>query len=220
MKNGYLVLSRKLFSSFLWEEEREFSRFDAFLYLIYHAQYGKEPRKVSIKNKILIQNRGELLRSQRRLASDWGWTPKRVNLWLKTMTENGSIRNANETVTTRITICNYDKYQDLTNYIETQTKLKGNRKETERKPKGQLKKASKSSKSIFIKPTIPEIMEYCQERKNAIDPEYFYDYQEARDWILSNGKKMKDFKATIRTWEKNNNTTSKSKQQGDWRTAL
>ena len=30
------------------------------------------------------------------------------------------------------------------------------------------------------------------------------DFQEARGWVLSNGKKMKDWKATIRTWERNN----------------
>lgn len=201
MKNGYLVLSRKLFSSFLWEEKREYSRFEAFMYLLYHAQYGKEPRKVSIKNKILVQNRGELLRSQRRLASDWGWTPKRVNAWLKTMTKNGSIRNTNETVTTRLTVCNYDKYQDLTNYIETQTKPEGNQKETESKRKGQQKKSSKSGKSSFIKPTVEEIKTYCLERKNNIDPESFYHFYESKDWKVGQNK-MKNWKSAIITWEK------------------
>ena len=45
---------------------------------------------------------------------------------------------------------------------------------------------------------------YCIERNNNIDAEYFIDFQEARGWVLSNGKKMKDWKATIRTWERNN----------------
>lgn len=206
MKNGYFVLSRKLFSSFLWEEKREYSRFEAFMYLLYHAQYGKEPRKVSIKNKILVQNRGELLRSQRRLASDWGWTPKRVNSWLKTMTKNGSIRNANETVTTRITICNYDKYQDLTNYIETQTKPEGNRNETETKRKGQQKKSSKSSKTSFIKPTIEEIEKYCLERNfgRAVEPKEFVDHYEANGWTIGKSKKkMENWKLCVNTWNRN-----------------
>lgn len=56
----------------------------------------------------------------------------------------------------------------------------------------------------FEKPTLSEIKEYCIERNNNIDAEYFVDFQEARGWVLSNGKKMKDWKATIRTWERNN----------------
>ena len=56
----------------------------------------------------------------------------------------------------------------------------------------------------FTPPTLEEVKAYCIERNNNIDAEYFIDFQEARGWVLSNGKKMKDWKATIRTWEKNN----------------
>ena len=55
----------------------------------------------------------------------------------------------------------------------------------------------------FVKPSVQEIKDYCTQRNNGIDSQYFYDYQEARDWILSNGKRMCDWQATIRTWEKN-----------------
>lgn len=67
----------------------------------------------------------------------------------------------------------------------------------------------------FIKPTIEEIKSYCDERKNNIDPEYFFNYNEARGWML--GKiHMKDWKATIRTWErleKEKNENSQPKQE-------
>ena len=58
--------------------------------------------------------------------------------------------------------------------------------------------------TYFKPPTVEEVKEYCIERNNNIDAEYFVDFQEARGWVLSNGKKMKDWKATIRTWERNN----------------
>ena len=49
------------------------------------------------------------------------------------------------------------------------------------------------------------VSEYCNERKNGIDPQYFIDHYEARGWIPKGYKtKMKDWQATIRTWEKNN----------------
>ena len=63
---------------------------------------------------------------------------------------------------------------------------------------------SQPTRTHFIPPTLEEVKAYCIERNNNIDAEYFIDFQEARGWVLSNGKKMKDWKATIRTWEKNN----------------
>ena len=63
---------------------------------------------------------------------------------------------------------------------------------------------SHSKNTHFKPPTLEEVKAYCIERNNNIDPEYFVDFQEARGWVLSNGKKMKDWKATIRTWERNN----------------
>ena len=73
-------------------------------------------------------------------------------------------------------------------------------------------KANKSPTKAkrFVKPTLSEVEQYCIERNNNIDAEYFIDYHEARDWVLSNGKKMKNWQATIRTWEKNNFNNRKS----------
>lgn len=57
-------------------------------------------------------------------------------------------------------------------------------------------------KAGFQKPTLEEVAAYCRERKNDIDPQFFIDYQEARGWRLKGGQVMKDWKATIRTWER------------------
>lgn len=60
-----------------------------------------------------------------------------------------------------------------------------------------------SSKSKrFVPPTIDEVREYCAERKNTVDPELFVDHYQAKGWMLSTGK-MKDWRASVRTWEKN-----------------
>ena len=50
-------------------------------------------------------------------------------------------------------------------------------------------------------PTIEEVREYCAERKNGIDAQTFVDYYSARGWKLSNGCKVKDWKALVRRWE-------------------
>jgi len=62
---------------------------------------------------------------------------------------------------------------------------------------------SKSAKIKFIKPTIEEIAAYCRERRNKVDAEVFFDFYQSKGWLV--GKvPMKDWRAAVRTWEKNN----------------
>lgn len=69
----------------------------------------------------------------------------------------------------------------------------------------------------FIKPTIEEIFEYCKSRQNNIDAEHFYYFYEARGWTVS-GRKMKDWKAAVITWEKHNynNGSKKGENNGKY----
>jgi len=54
----------------------------------------------------------------------------------------------------------------------------------------------------FIKPTAQEVQIYCDERKNGIIGQEFVDSNDARGWVVGKNKTpMKDWKATIRTWE-------------------
>lgn len=54
----------------------------------------------------------------------------------------------------------------------------------------------------FVPPTVDEVRAYCKERGNNIDAESFVDYYASTGWLV--GKKpMKDWKASVRTWERN-----------------
>ena len=61
--------------------------------------------------------------------------------------------------------------------------------------------------SRFAPPTLDDVKTYCEERKNGIDPQHFIDYYSRQGWMLSNGRKMKDWKATVRTWEQREKKT-------------
>lgn len=65
-------------------------------------------------------------------------------------------------------------------------------------------------KERFKKPTLEEVKEYCLERQNGIDAENFIDFYESKGWLVGKNK-MKDWKACIRTWERNR----KTKQEED-----
>jgi len=61
----------------------------------------------------------------------------------------------------------------------------------------------------FAKPTIEDIKEYCIERNNFVDAEKFFDYYSSNGWKVGKNP-MKDWKASVRTWEKNS-TSEQSK---------
>ena len=53
----------------------------------------------------------------------------------------------------------------------------------------------------FVVPTLSEVSDYCQLRKNTVDPESFIAYYAARGWKLG-AATMKDWKMAVITWEK------------------
>jgi hypothetical protein len=56
----------------------------------------------------------------------------------------------------------------------------------------------------FIPPTVERVRSYCAERRNTIDPQHFVDSNEAKGWLIGkNRTPAKDWKAMIRTWERN-----------------
>lgn len=61
----------------------------------------------------------------------------------------------------------------------------------------------------FLKPTVEEVKAYCTERGNLVDAEKFYDFYEAKGWVVGKTP-MKDWKAAVRTWERGNSSTSRT----------
>ena len=67
---------------------------------------------------------------------------------------------------------------------------------------GKVRVGDNTKEKRFIPPTIEQLKNYCKEKKISVDPEYFLDVYTSSGWIKANGQKVKDWKATIRTWEK------------------
>lgn len=66
----------------------------------------------------------------------------------------------------------------------------------------------------FIPPTLEEVKAYCHERKNNVDAERWFDYYTSNGWQVGKNK-MKDWKAAVRTWERNGYSNSKAKTYGE-----
>ncbi len=156
MKLGYIAIQRKIQDHKFYKEKREYSKFEAWFDLLLEAQYRKEPKEVIIGMKVLIQNYGEILRSIKGWAQRWRWGRTKVYRYFKLLQRLEQIRYTNETVTTRITILNYKKY----NLNETQVEHKWNAKGTQ--PDNTELKVIKDKKELpkkepFRLPDIDEI---------------------------------------------------------------
>ena len=80
-----------------------------------------------------------------------------------------------------------------------------NRLKENRHNKNIIKESAKSSR--FLPPTVEEVQEYCRERINNVNQDTFIDFYTAKGWMIGKTK-MKDWKAAVRTWEKNNYSDS------------
>ena len=97
---------------------------------------------------------------------------------------------------------------------QTESKPKANRKQTAREKEKEKEKEKEGENKIeneddsppptpsqFIPPNVIEVRAYCNERKNHVDPQRFVDFYTSKGWMVGKTK-MKDWRAAVRTWEK------------------
>ena len=74
----------------------------------------------------------------------------------------------------------------------------------------QLNRQTNRGGKKFTPPTLQEVQEYIKSRKSTVDPIKFMDYFTEGEWIDSNGKKVKNWKQKIISWEGRGNGKAKS----------
>lgn len=66
------------------------------------------------------------------------------------------------------------------------------------------KKDTKVSKEkSFVPPSVENVREYCQDGGYRVDAECFVDFYASKGWMVGKTK-MKDWKAAVRNWARNN----------------
>ena len=107
---------------------------------------------------------------------------------------NTDVTNCNADVTQMKRLCNVEIEKE----IETdKEKIREEKKEgiTNVIPK------KENPSSRFIPPTVEEVQTYISENMYTIDAQKFVDYYTSNGWIVGKTK-MKDWKATVRGWER------------------
>ena len=196
--SGWICLHRDIQRHWLFNFD-EPEKFMAWTDLILSANH--QDNKFLLKGQIVECKRGQVAMSQVTLSKRWKWSRPKVQRFLEMLKNDAMIEVKGDHLTSIITICNYSLYQDKSTADVTADVTQTTNKQINKKTSNTGK-----TKSVFIKPSLEEVFEYFQQRGTHIDPEKFHAYYEARDWRLGKNK-MKDWKACLVTWEKNNNSS-------------
>lgn len=197
--DGFIKLYKRIES---WQWYKDSNTKSLFIDLLLDANY--EDSKIGFQ----IIKRGQCLTSLKRMHERTGLTYQQIRTSLDKLQKSEEI---NKQITNRYSIITINKYNDyqepnkqVTNKQQTNNNIKEYKEYQEEKEYIKESISKDILKKSFLKPTLQEIKNYCNERNNDVDAERFYNFYESKGWMVGKNK-MKDWKACVRTWEKKNN---------------
>lgn len=107
--SGFAVLYREATDHPLFVGDS--SRFGAWAWLVLKACW--KPTKFNVSGSTMTIERGQLCVSRSQLATAWGWSQSAVERFLTRLQTEQMIGRATGQGRSIITICNYEKYQDI-----------------------------------------------------------------------------------------------------------
>lgn len=221
--SGFILLYRQITE---WEWYHDPNTFRVFLHILLKANFtdGRFEGKVV--------KRGQLVTSLPQLSQQTKLSIQKIRTALSHLISTGEITDDANRQYRVITVVNYDKYQvdnRQDNRQPTDDQQTTNRQdgENQQQYKKNIKKREKGNndihhQNIFVPPTPEDVSYYCDQRCvfGLVDPEKFVDYYEARGWELNNGRKMKDWRAAVRLWERNEKSRQHERDLRDARDEL
>ncbi len=114
--SGYYRMYRGWMDNKVFASE-PFSRAQAWEWMISEAAWKDRTITIGFSEHELV--RGQLCKSVRVLAENWKWDVAKVFRFLSRLENENMITTDTETSVKRITICNYEKYQDAEDGSET-----------------------------------------------------------------------------------------------------
>jgi len=206
---GWIKIHRGIKDHWIWRSNKLRWWLDILLSVNHTDQ------KVLIRGELLECKRGQSVRSLETWAREWGVSKQTVKEFLALLQKDRMITRENLKITTRITVCNYDMYQDPPHNRQTEGRQTAYDQETETYSKQECKNEKKEENIIravpakkIIPPTLEMVRSYCSERKNNVDPEQFIDAYTSKGWMIGKNR-MKDWQAAVRLWEKNSINNNK-----------
>ena len=106
---GWIRLHRKIQEHWLWSKKRKFSPFEAWISLLFKANY--KDTKILLNGKIIDVKKGSFITSELKLAEEWSWDRKTVKAFLSTLQNEGMIKKSCTTKWTSVSVEKWALYQ-------------------------------------------------------------------------------------------------------------
>lgn len=202
---GWVKVHRKLSEKVFYRKDSE--KVHLWIHLLICA--NRDEREELLGGKLIKCNSGQFTTGRKQLSEATGINESKIERILTYFEKIEQQIEQQKTSTNRlISILNWSEYQQTEQQTEQQV---NNGRTTSEQQVNTLKevKEDKEYKNLgekstrFIPPHIEEVKNYCIERKNDVDPQRWFDFYTAKNWMIGKTK-MKDWKAAVRTWENNN----------------
>lgn len=204
--NGFVKLHRKMIE---WGWYSDHVVKDVFLHILMVAAF-KPGQYLGHDIKP-----GQAVIGLKKLSKELGFSIQQVRTALKKLESTGEITLFSTNKFTIVTVENWTFYQgddDDSNKRATNEQQTNNKRATNDQQHLKNVKNDKNVKNVkkyTIPPTTEEVRAYCLERGNAVDVETFMNFYESKGWYIGKNK-MKDWKAAVRTWERNHRGNGRS----------
>ena len=176
------------------------------VYCLLRANHKEKEAFLDSRTKLI--KTGSFVTSRLQIRKDTGIQESKVERILECFETEQQIEQQTFTKYRIISILNWDKYQNG----EHQNEQQMNNKRTTSEQQVNTNKNDKNDKNVknkyFVPPTFEEVLAYCQERGNDVNPEKWLSYYQSNGWKVGKNP-MKNWQAAIRTWEKNAETVPK-----------
>jgi len=213
---SYIKLDRKMLE---WEWFTDPATAHLWVYILLKANHK---RKVW---QNVVVDEGSLITSEARMSVETGLSRQQIRTAIKRLVTTKEITKVSTKTYTLLKVNKWARYQCVetsANQDENQGLNQADNQQLTSKTTSQLtttkedKEVKEVKKEIYKerKPTLDEVRAYCQERNNGVDPDRWFNYYTANGWKVGKNP-MKDWKACVRTWEKNNPKVEEQKPSSE-----
>lgn len=121
MNKGWIKLYRSLKDSWLWQEDRYFSRAEAWIDILLMVNHAD--KKIFSNGQLIVVKAGSVLTSLEQLSKRWNWSRDKVKKFLLTLSEDEMITFKTTSKNTLVTVDKWAFYQSSAekNDIKTTT---------------------------------------------------------------------------------------------------
>jgi hypothetical protein len=138
LSTGYIKIFRSIKKNWIWDDPIKLKWWIDILLDVNYAD-----RKILIGETVIECKRGQSINSLETWAKRWRTNKSKVRRFLYLLKNDHMVVLENVQKTTRLTVCNYDSYNDWRNDSETILKTQRNGSETRVKPNNKEKKVKK-----------------------------------------------------------------------------